>query len=590
MSLSAKRYGGRFLKSSLKEALFEEGFKYEGKILEDIFQNSAGYKPWDLSQSEAEYICENKDSLSIEEIFKRLPRKSRGARWMIRRLYFNSGEVDLKTIIAEWVAIKELRNWEAANVGLCKKLDVDASKLLWIGITFSWQADRFCQLYEKVFNERRPWGSCYQVKHQKVKAVALTPNYNKLPLWVKKVLVNSGQWIQGGSDCRVGNIWRLVDCAKAWKHAPGLPKGVAEKVGRLSPRSRMLSRFAWEKARSAFFHSFAEASSCNWQRSRSWDEQNPIPEERKEIILSFWKELRRLSSLPLMSLAEKIPDSENGYIFSKIAEKTIGLPNNCLESIKKSLNKAEWAGAIASSATPSKACKALLGVTGKLTISLFTKSNQDNRNWASAIAFGNADAIQKILSAEVIGWQPEAVEFLKSLPLKTAVKLLSAKTFKHRGEIYDISSDYIRDTGYLWENIQEKPDLGRIRCWFSTHERLSAAYVREMPDEPLPVHPDWARVHGLASIDGAWEIEIPKRVATLKYYGEMLTNCVGAYGNAIKSGRSIILVVREKGILTHCVEVANGRISQFYQKKNTRPKPEIENSVCAALRQAKLIY
>ena len=137
--------------------------------------------------------------------------------------------------------------------------------------------------------------------------------------------------------------------------------------------------------------------------------------------------------------------------------------------------------------------------------------------------------------------------------MQSRVRLLAATTFKYRGAVHPISDDYVRDTGYLWKNIPQKPELGRIRCWFSAHEQLSAAFVKSLPDEALPIPQGWERVDGLCSIDGSWSLEFPRRVATLKYYGEALRNCVGGYGSAIKSGRSVIFVVRERGILTIAV-------------------------------------
>lgn len=113
--------------------------------------------------------------------------------------------------------------------------------------------------------------------------------------------------------------------------------------------------------------------------------------------------------------------------------------------------------------------------------------------------------------------------------------------------------------------------------------------MKELPDEALPIPAGWERVDGLCSIDGAWTLEFPKRVATLKYYGETLRNCVGGYGPAIKFGRSVIFVVREKGLLTHCVEISSGSVNQFYRSGNSSADWGIRESVEVALRQAKLI-
>jgi hypothetical protein len=192
---------------------------------------------------------------------------------------------------------------------------------------------------------------------------------------------------------------------------------------------------------------------------------------------------------------------------------------------------------------------------------------------------------------EVVAYQPEAIDFLMTLPMQSRIRMLGATTFRYRGVAHPITDDHVRDTGYLWKNIQTKPDLGRIRCWFSVHETLAAAFVEELPDEPLPIPSGWEQVDGLCSIDGSWSLELPLRVATLKYYGETLRNCVGGYGPAIQQGRSVIFAVRQYGLLTHCVEVMrdSGRIQQFYAAGNSSPDYEVKEGVCEALRQAKLI-
>jgi hypothetical protein len=243
--------------------------------------------------------------------------------------------------------------------------------------------------------------------------------------------------------------------------------------------------------------------------------------------------------------------------------------------------------AVATYGSPRQACQLLFGVSGRATEKAFQSSDRTRWEWARAIGDGNADAIQRILTLkDCIGWQSEAVDFLRSLPMQSRIRLLQATTFRYRGVENKITDDHVRDTGYLWKNIQERPELGRIRCWFSVHEQMASAFVNELPDEALSIPHGWERFDGLCSVDGSWEIEFPKRVATLKLYGEYLRNCVGGYGPAIKQGRSVIFVVREQGVLTHCVEINGDTVRQFYRSGNSSPSAEIKNSVCTALQQA----
>ena len=246
---------------SLKAGLSDWGFEFQGGKLwdmEDSMQTTDDL--WASDKLRFWEIDEIEKGIEDADFEQMLEGKSSGARYLARRLRQSSWQVYKPTIteiLSDWAAIKELRHWMyLQDAEYLKRMDLDsAGKLLHLGIRFAWQAERFCQLYSEVCVENRPWGSCYQPSHGKVKALALTPNYNRLPLWVKKILVTTPQWVEtnevtdsrpeGG---RIGNVWRLIDCAKAWKHAPYLPKGIAEKVGQMSLESRMLAAWAWEKA------------------------------------------------------------------------------------------------------------------------------------------------------------------------------------------------------------------------------------------------------------------------------------------------------------------------------------------------------
>ena len=241
------------------------------------------------------------------------------------------------------------------------------------------------------------------------------------------------------------------------------------------------------------------------------------------------------------------------------------------------------------------ACRCLFGTAGKATVKAF-KNNAltDTYKWAAEVAFGEPDAVQKILGmSTIIGFEPDAVNFLLSLPMTARLRLLQATTFKYRGQTQKITPDHVRDTGYIFKNLRNIPNLGRIRCWFSVHETLSKAFVEELPDEAIPIPAGWERLDGLCDVNGAWELEFPRRVATLKYWGSyaVFDNCAATYGPAIKQGRSIIFAVREGGVLTHCVEYAPRAsgfcdCKQFYRRGNSPADPVIESSVKKAITQA----
>lgn len=439
-----------------------------------------------------------------------------------------------------------------------------------IGVYTPAQGNRFIDFYLKVYNPRRSWVSGCQVNQKRVAAIALTPNYNRLPQWVREGLVRAPESAQIGGD-RIGDVWRLIPCVKAWKWAP-LPKKLAEKVGKMSPRMRMLSAIAW-------------------RTKKTYDENHWF--SRSEVESSFWSSLARMSQWLLIDQCDwalKFGTDWGCHEWAAFLTQSLGLPWGAIEfSGEVTLEAIEEM--IIQYASPAMACETLFGVGGKATIKAFIASDKNRWQWAKALAAGNADAVQKILQLEdCIGFEPEAVDFLKSLPMNTRIRLLQSTTFKHRGEIHTITADHIRDTGYLWKQLATKPALGRIRCWFSTHEALAAEYVRNLPDEALPIPSGWERVDGLCAVDRTWELEFPKRVATLKYWGQCQRNCVGGYGPAIKSGRSVVFVVRERGTISHTVEVVGKEIRQFYKAGNQSGDGYIRGSVSRALQEAGLIY
>lgn len=435
-----------------------------------------------------------------------------------------------------------------------------------IGVDTPAKGNRFLDLYLQVYDSGRSWVSGCQVNHDRVAQIALTPNYNRLPLWVKKGLLNAPYHARIGGD-RIGNIWRLIPCVKAWKWTPNLPKRIAEKLGKCSPRLRMLAAWAWNNVD---YYASPGAKISQFYEALSFLDRASLGEQLSWMLGSNSPGWGR----------------ERWAAFLEVA---IGLPHGVID-LPKDVDMVSIEKVIMEFSTPAEACKLLFGCSGKATVKAFQSSGKHQRDWAKAIGDANPDAVQKILGIkDSIAFQPEAVEFLKSLPMTSRLRLLEAKTFRYRGIEHPISDDHVRDTGYLWKNINVRPCLGRVRCWFSVHEALAAAFVKELPDEALPVPQGWTAVDGLCAVDGSWEIEIPKRVATLKYYGEVLHNCVGGYGPAIKSGRSVIFVVREHGQITHCGEVEKLSLRQFYRSGNSYPDEGIKKAISISLENAKLI-
>ena len=592
MAISSKKFAAANKKRdfySAQEADAEIRDYLEG-CLEGCLENeidSCLVPYWQLSQYEANLIAcdrsaafENGYTLwypeTLGDLIERLKRqgKSAAARYIAARIYSGSNP-DLSFLAQDWVIRKSILS--AVSREELASISVGILDLQHIGIKYGWQARRFIDLYKLTRNPRRVWNSCYQVNKRNVLQIATTPNFNKLPIWVKKGLVLYAPQINTDAD-RIGNIWRLPDCIKAWKYQPGLPKKIAEKVGRMSPRSRVIAAIAWKNA----------------PMIQLWHD-NYSKESRHENEMSFWKTFREISRKTLLEL---LPDMRAIYGIKKvisIAEMWLKLPHNILrdryESLPVCSNDNEevltLSNLILKYADPEMACLESLGCKGKATVGLFQKASLGQVKWAIALGNKSPDKIQKILSTSQIEWEPDAVDFLASLPEKSQLKMLATTTFKYRGQVQTLTKDHIRDTGYLWSNLPEKPDMGRVRCWFSAHETLSKEFVRNLPDEVLEIHPEWKQFDGLCAVDGTWEIEFPQSVATLKFWGQLLKNCVGGYGPAIQQRRSVIFVIKENGLPTHCVEMNPSRrivdCQQFYKAGNSSPDPIIKREVLKAI-------
>jgi hypothetical protein len=510
-----------------------------------------------------------------------------GGRFMAAKIHsgdFAPEDLDNGSLPREWAIEKELRQWVKSNPLRASQLDLSAGKLRNLGLRGAWDAERFVALYERVANTNRPWGSCYQPSHGKVKAIALTPRFDPLPLWVKRQMVSADQYIH--TD-RPGDPWRYVECAKAWRWAPALPKNLAEQVGKhASLKARMVAPIAWMN--------IADQARMAWSEGTPpWGEEV----SRQEAVVQFWKELDRLARSSLVELLEIARETRalSPKMFRVLAEHWCALPHGTLADRWDNRNYPTVGGLtelLQEFGSPKLACTTLLGCAGKATVKAFQKADTMALKWASGLAHGQADLVQKILALgeeEILPYEPDALPLMREWHPKTRLRMLTTLWYRHRGMDYLVSANMVRDTGYMWSQLRRTPHLGRIRCWFSLHELVQNQLVEEQPEERLPVPQTWEAVDGLSAVDGSWELRLPHCASTLKEWGRTLDNCVGGYVGAIKNGRSVVLAVLEGGLVTHAIEVASGEVRQFYAVHNSPPKAEIREEVEDSLRQANLI-
>ena len=141
-----------------------------------------------------------------------------------------------------------------------------AERLLDLGIKHWWEIKRFLPLWEGVRARGRVWNSGYQPYHSTVLAVALTPNYNRLPIRVKRVLVRMPV------PTRIGNVWDLIPAARIWEHNIEIPKSLAVRLGTMyksRPDLRALAGIIWKE------------EGKQWDRARR--------RSRTERVNAFWQ-------------------------------------------------------------------------------------------------------------------------------------------------------------------------------------------------------------------------------------------------------------------------------------------------------------
>lgn len=608
MSLAATRFRNCFRttsttrSSSLEEALFEEGYSYDGNFLQEI---SSPALPRNATDEDLHYLRHLfwHEGVRGQELKKEINslNLTKGGKKILHEAVRDYNSLPIEDYVAKYHFKKKIIKWQANDA----KNDFEISQPLmdcgyWNdNTTFKKEADflwekgvrwvedaiRVYKLLPHVWVKGRSWESPYQINADQLVLVATNPNYRNLPIWAKAQIIKGNH-----ASSRPGDVWRtLMPALKAWKWNQSIPKKFAKRLGEMSPKHRALGAIAWEASREGSWETNGEAlpdqKSGFWQKFQSFCQN---PEEAVKFLLFG---VRRDGYLYYVFT--------DTYVRNKTLELLWGLPHRFLDGRSfNDITEKEAVELIQKYGGGSAAvCRTLFGCGGKQIQRLFRASSLDQSKWAQALAFGKEDLVQKYLASECVPYQEEAVPFLKFLGEKPARRMVQTTKMTIRGKLQDVTKDYIRDTGYLFSELQKadvSPQLGRVRCWFSTHEVLAKEYIKILPDFELRVNPDFAPLDGLCSVDMVWELEIPKHQHQLKRYGEILSHCVGGYGAAINRGNSVIVAVYFNGILKYTLEFNQEgnhkyRCNQFYGYQNSHPESGDRAVVIDMFKQAKLI-
>lgn len=143
-----------------------------------------------------------------------------------------------------------------------------AQRLVDLGVKHWWEVKRFLPLWEGVRAPGRVWNSGYNPDYSTVLAVACTPNYNRLPIWVKRILVRMPV------PTRIGNVWDYIPAARVWKYNTEIPKSLAVRLGTLyksRPDLRALAGVIWK------------------EEGGQWDRRS-----RTERVNAFWQRFNKV--------------------------------------------------------------------------------------------------------------------------------------------------------------------------------------------------------------------------------------------------------------------------------------------------------
>lgn len=401
--------------------------------------------------------------------------------------------------------------------------------------------------------------------------MACEDKFARLPSWVKAVLFRKYLAEVNYDFSWLGDVnpQVFIPCAKAWKWDTTLPKGIAYRVGLMEVKQRVLASIAWKKCckdKTAFWEVFKDLldTGCSYEDFQVYGE-------------SQGKKLKSMASI--------LTGLPYGVLYSS------GLELNLCQEVWENLKN------------PTGTCAMLFGFKGKATVKAYLNSGPNQIKWVRAFATNHdfcvsegfnvvpftEDYAQKILSLPyVIEFDDNVVKLLSHLQMSTVLKLLTQQQFKYRGEMHPLNPNHIRDCGYMWKNLQPRPNLGRVRCWFSLHELLSEEFVKQQPDEPIPFLKGWEKAHNLQH-DG-WKLVLPTNTSELKLWGKLHRCCIGGYGPKVKAGECQVFSVWEGLDMTHLVEVsATGEVLQFNSPGNLAANEAVKKSVIDKLRKLRLV-
>jgi hypothetical protein len=107
---------------------------------------------------------------------------------------------------------------------------------------------------------------------------------------------------------------------------------------------------------------------------------------------------------------------------------------------------------------------------------------------------------------------------------------------------------------------------------------------------PLCYSPATWALHG-QRLDGRLRLVLPRTAVELRRWGAQLHSCIGSFGPAVASGRSLLIGVERDDVLAYCAEVtpATRTVRQLHGSHNRSVPRPVEAALAARLLTAGIV-
>jgi hypothetical protein len=504
--------------ASIAYCLEEEGLYLDSKGNISFDDYSSFEKPWELSAEDIKAVLAAKGQVDWEKVREMLLGKSYVSLYVAGKLFSYSGtSIEAVRQIPVWIKEGVARSRVARGMRQfpreeIKKMDVTVSSLSsrFLQLTKDWEVHRFLGLYQHLYVVGRPWGSHYQPNQIKIKVIALTPNYNRLPLWVKEVLIKSPQWIQTE---RVGDIWKLIPAARAWKICPDLPKAIAVRVGKMPLWKRLAAAGAWNSLQSDwqyFCYKRREEGEAKNVSEKLW--MLPENEEergfflRGEVMLEFWKRFNLLCKQDVDAALVASGDLPRA-IAIKYPQISGEAARFLIALLRKIVNTDEERVAIAVQMNIEVFCE------------LIQPKLDEYKNY------------QKFSFTTASAWVSDSWEYKSLLSLAIVFGSRCHQWLETRGEL----SNYLTD-GMHWLPVAPPQDLEGLGDWLFAHSHLSGDELKVVADEWQHLAPEKRALPQLWKVIEDEKMEVQRKAQkawSLRNYKQETCQSCGFYSGEL---------------------------------------------------------